>query len=360
MINLKDKIRTPRTSDPKTTDTWYHCYCDSCGQDRGYLCRIYASRLCRSCSGKRSHNNMSLETRQKMSKAKKGGTPWNKGQLGVSPETRRKMQDAKIGYIPHNKGKTMSLEQRIKLSCSVRKIDRGAFDKFQSTDSKRGRDLIQKLNLCEQCFKRDNYTCDIYQISGGTLNAHHKNSWTHFPKQKYDLKNLVCLSYDAHRVFHALYGNGKAALITEDQYEEFKKSIQDRMRFKQDLYLVAGVSASGKSWVSGQLQDKFNYVSYDHTPRYHHLYELLMHNDKPLLFDMSIGVSTFVKRCSHLFNIHLILIQESTEVIGARLLGRDDCMTHAVSRQVGQMKALIPRAEFVGTSLGVLRYLRDL
>ena len=55
----------------------------------------------------RKGSKMSEKTKRKISKAKKGQKPWNKGKIGVySKESKRKMSEAKKGQIPWNKGKT--------------------------------------------------------------------------------------------------------------------------------------------------------------------------------------------------------------------------------------------------------------
>jgi hypothetical protein len=358
MINLDDKIRKQRMSDCTKFDTQYRCYCDVCGKDRGYLSKRRANLLCRSCQGKVSHQNVTLETRKKMSDAKQNIIPWNKGKRGVTNATRQKMRDAKLRYTPYNKGKTMTLEQRIKLSCSSRDISVENFDNFKSSESKRGRDQITKLQLNIKCFQNANYTCDIYGTIGCSLHAHHKNSWVHFPEQRYDIKNLVCISKDAHKVFHSIYGNGKLKPITALQYDNFKAQIAAHRQRKQDLYLITGVSGSGKTHICQQLQDKFYYVSYDRIPRWRHIYELLMGNNQQLLFDISIGVSTFIKRYRHLFNIHLIIINEPESVIIQRLRKRNGNITDKLTKRIQRMQILAKNAEFTGTSLEVFNYLK--
>jgi group I intron endonuclease len=77
----------------------------------------------------------SPETKEKMSRAKKGQIPWNKGKVGVySQETLDNMSKAKENYTPWMKGKKMTEEQRKKLSdkAKLRTIIRGSNGRITS------------------------------------------------------------------------------------------------------------------------------------------------------------------------------------------------------------------------------------
>ncbi len=63
------------------------------------------------------------------------------------------------------------------------------------------------------------YTCEICKKHGGSLHAHHANSWNKYPDQRYDLKNGRCLCNKCHDLFHQIYGFGDN---TEIQFLEFK------------------------------------------------------------------------------------------------------------------------------------------
>ena len=164
----------------------------------------------------------------------------------------------------------------------------------------------------------------------------------------------MCLSKDAHDAFHKKYGRKNN---TKEQYEEFKKETQEKLKIKQDLYIVAGCPASGKSWVCNQLKDKFNYISYDNTSKTQCIQELIINNDKPLLFDPTIKVSTFIKRIKNRFNVHLIVIIEDEDTINQRMINRGGQITDTIKRRIKRMSNLSKQAEFSGTSDQVLKYL---
>jgi hypothetical protein len=218
MIKLDDTQK--KYIDSTHYRTLYRTYCDKCGLDRGYLTKDNAINhaMCRKCC----HYNMSTETREKMSKAKTGKTSGSKGYKHTA-EAKAKMSKAKLGKPAPMKGRYLTLEQRVKLSCVNRGIKVEDFNDFTTELSKVERNKLTSAKLHITCFERDDYTCLKCSIRGGTLNAHHLNSWKHFPEQRFDVNNLVTLCDPCHREFHKIYGNGKATPNTREQYLEFRK-----------------------------------------------------------------------------------------------------------------------------------------
>jgi hypothetical protein len=129
---------------------------------------------------------------------------------------------------------------------------------------------------------------------------------------------------------------------------------------KPVVYLVSGISGSGKSWVCEQLLDKFTYVSYDREQRRDHLDLLKATTGKPKLYDPSIKISTFIRRYSYLFDIRPVFIIENESVIRDRLEIRGGVFTDYAPRR---MKVIASRAAkygvFSGTSSEVLDYLKS-
>ncbi|MEM4726180.1 MAG: NUMOD3 domain-containing DNA-binding protein, partial [Nitrososphaerales archaeon] len=121
MIHLNDVIKIPISGSRYKTK--YKATCDKCGTDRGYLSKANALKpYCRKCCVR-----VTPESRRKMSAAKQGKAPWNKGKPEHRKEVREKLSLAKLGKAPPNKNKPMSYEQKIKLSCSARNIDLSEF-----------------------------------------------------------------------------------------------------------------------------------------------------------------------------------------------------------------------------------------
>jgi group I intron endonuclease len=127
---------------------------------------------------------------------------------------------------------------------------------------------------------------------------------------------------------------------------------------KPVVYLVCGVSGSGKSWVCNQLKDIANYVSFDDTPKSDHL-TLLKESALPALYDPTFKISTFIKRNLESFDIRPVFIIESEDVIRARLLNRGGSFSE---KTLNRMRAIDKRTVkygiFSGTSQEVLDYLK--
>lgn len=127
----------------------------------------------------------SEETKRKMSKVHKGHKH--------SEETKRKLSDV-------NKGKQRSKEIRRKISETLAGKYRGE----KSSQWRGGVSSTYLLNLTsrqwdrlrKQCYKRDNYTCQICGETKTLLHAHHIVPWR-FSKDD-SLENLITLCKSCH------------------------------------------------------------------------------------------------------------------------------------------------------------------
>lgn len=76
------------------------------------------------------------------------------------------------------------------------------------TDEERllNRDTTENINWRNAVYKRDGYTCQVCgDAKGGNLEAHHLNSYTDFPEERYDLSNGITLCKRCHGRFHHAY-----------------------------------------------------------------------------------------------------------------------------------------------------------
>jgi hypothetical protein len=336
-------------------EKYYKSTCPQCGLDKGYVRQSRVGQWCRKCNGERSgklrankpgpnlNRKFSAETIEKMSSAKLGKAPWNKGLKESRSSVIDKLSKAKIGSVPCNKGKAMELEQKIKLSCSNREIEIDDFDGFTTDDNKKDRNIFKSLGLSKQCFERDDFTCKKCNIKGVYLHAHHLNSFNKFPEQRFELANLISLCESCHDSFHDKYGKGDN---TEDQFTEF---------MKKEVYILTGAVASGKSWVAKQLTN-FNVIDSDLYKK-GDLVELVASAPKPLLA-LTIGVSTFIKNNPQ-FTYKLIVIQETENTINARMIGRGGKVTDTIKRRIKRMQSLAKQAIFTGSSSEVLQFLKQ-
>ncbi len=69
----------------------------------------------------------------------------------------------------------------------------------------------------KEVFKADNYTCNKCGQRGGSLAAHHLNSFTTHKELRFDLNNGVTLCKECHNNFHSIYG--KIGFTEEDYYK---------------------------------------------------------------------------------------------------------------------------------------------
>jgi len=92
-----------------------------------------------------------------------------------------------------------NLEARILISCRRLGIDRDEWVDFASGNdryyySKKYRDWRNSV------FQRDNYTCQICNVIGGKLNAHHIYKVSMYPELIFEINNGITLCYNCH--FH--------------------------------------------------------------------------------------------------------------------------------------------------------------
>lgn len=81
------------------------------------------------------------------------------------------------------------------------------------------RDTAENIKWRESVYERDEYTCQVCgDARGGNLEAHHLNSYTDYPDERYDLANGITLCVTCHHAFHRLYTYRHN---TREQFEEW-------------------------------------------------------------------------------------------------------------------------------------------
>jgi 5-methylcytosine-specific restriction endonuclease McrA len=186
-------------------------FCPKCGTDKGFLITKKVrgispeERICKKCR---------IAT---ISEKQKGRIPWNKG-VPLKEETKVKLRNCNLGKPSPTKGKTLSIETRKKLSCHNRGISINEFKDFTTPLNELERVKIKKSSLRQECFKKNNFTCQKCKIKGLKLNAHHINSFHRFIDLRFELSNLACLCADCHNMFHLIFGKKDN---TEEQFIDF-------------------------------------------------------------------------------------------------------------------------------------------
>lgn len=130
------------------------------------------------------------EAKEKMRKYRIGkpttlGTkrPYQIGEKNVSnrPEVKKKISESKKGSLnPNWKGGISPKNIMIRVSPEM---------KFWK----------------KECFKRDNFTCQKCNISGGSLQVHHINNFADFSELRFDIENGITLCKICHSSFHKIY-----------------------------------------------------------------------------------------------------------------------------------------------------------
>lgn len=340
-------------------ELYYKAQCPVCFKDRGHVRKSRVNQLCQACSGRKTGlgnkgkigpnlgKKFSEITKNKMSAVKQGLSPWNKGKKETRQEVLFKISAAKTGKTAHNKGRPLTLEQRIKLSCAEQKIAETDFKGFLQPQNKRQRDTFYSQKIHTLCFERDNWTCRSCNKRGGKLNAHHANSWKHFPEQRLLLDNVVTLCRTCHELFHRTYGNGKHKPNTREQFDAF---LTKRLR---EVYVITGAPGAGKSWVLSRLNN-FDVIDTD-SVRVDQWRKTIDSVNKPII-SITVKVSTFIKNNPDL-SFKLVVIDEPLEVLEQRVLLRGGTITPTLKKRRNRMKSLAKGAVFSGTSEQVLAFL---
>ena len=103
---------------------------------------------------------------------------------------------------------------------SARKRDKSPLWRCDKTDKERfeNRNYLEYREWRKAVFERDDYVCQKCGERGGTLNAHHIESYNSNKDLRTALDNGVTLCKKHHNDFHHIYGRGNN---TREQVEEF-------------------------------------------------------------------------------------------------------------------------------------------
>ena len=104
-------------------------------------------------------------------------------------------------YIHPFSGQHLSLETKIKQSCSLRGIELDQFDDFISPIRAIFYRSEENKHWRKSIFERDNYICQECGIRGGNLNVHHILPYRDWKEPEYSLNidNGITLCVDCHR-----------------------------------------------------------------------------------------------------------------------------------------------------------------
>ena len=131
------------------------------------------------------------------------------------------------------------------------------------------------------------------------------------------------------------------------------------------IYLVCGVSGSGKTWVCSQLKDKFTYVPHDafFYSINHALVKASRASDKPLITEVPFGERPLRESLERIgFKVVPIFVIERPDVVAARYMMREKkpIQKSAYSRAATISSRATEWKAKAGTSADILQYLQDL
>ena len=157
----------------------------------------------------------SLLSRKKMSIAKLGNIPWNKGTKGVvkawnkgiktnlpswmtgkkhTEESKQKNRNKHLGKPSWNKGKSNYWSIGDK-NCNWK----GGVSKLNKTLRQLAMETIDYKLWRSSVFERDNYTCIECKQHGIKLEADHIKPWIDFPELRYKVDNGRTLCKECHK-----------------------------------------------------------------------------------------------------------------------------------------------------------------
>lgn len=148
--------------------------------------------------------NMSLpEVREKMSIAKLGKTPWNKG---IKMWEDKEHPRGTLGMIGINLGRKASLEtlEKLRLSHIGKKYPEITGEKHWNwKGGKTGKnEALRKSadykNWRIAVFERDFYTCQLCNKKGGLLHADHIKPFAYYPELRFSVENGRTLCKKCH------------------------------------------------------------------------------------------------------------------------------------------------------------------
>ena len=123
------------------------------------------------------------------------------------------------------------------------------------------------------------------------------------------------------------------------------------------VYLLCGVSGSGKSWVANQLTG-FTYIPYDQTPK-KQVVDAIKKAQSPILFDPPVLISTFIRKNDKIFDFRVVVIMGDFLQVKQQIIDRGGKITPGLYRRWKRMKQISATyGTFTGDSTEALKYLR--
>ena len=191
----------------------YKRICKGCGRIQ-WVRKELLGKMCRSCAMRIAKRHISEETRKKMSEARKGKEPWNKGKK-LSKEYKKKLSEAHKGKPTWSTFHKEELRKRMKENNPMKNPEVLEKRKGENHHNWKGGITPQRIKWKNSLkgkkwrmavFQRDNFTCQKCGQRGGRLNAHHIYNWSQNKELRECIENGITLCEKCHIEFHKKYG----------------------------------------------------------------------------------------------------------------------------------------------------------
>lgn len=187
------------------------------------LSKLRAGQLCRGCAHERSGEKRRYQINEVRKMFEDGGCEL------LSAEYRNNKQ--KLGYIcscgnkseialaKFNSGQRCSACKKKKISEAHRGSKSHLWDHSKTAEDRiRDRKYPEYYKWRSDVFERDDYTCQCCGERGGTINAHHIESYAREKELRVDLDNGVTLCESCHKEYHRNFYRNDA---DEESFREF-------------------------------------------------------------------------------------------------------------------------------------------
>ena len=160
------------------------------------------------------------EWKKKISSAKKGQVPWNKGKK--MPSWWSHWCKGRTGKNHHGYGKPLSEKTKLKISLAQRGAKNHNWKGGVSKSRINKKYLIWRMGV----LAKDHYSCQKCNAKGGkygSLQSHHIENYSANKKLRYEATNGITFCMKCHIKFHRLYGKNNNNLEQILQYIEKQK-----------------------------------------------------------------------------------------------------------------------------------------
>lgn len=191
----------------------YNRKCNECGKDYKGVGKNYCSTQC-------AHNSKTFKDNMSIVKKKNPTKYWLGKKRNI--KDRKKMSLARIGVSPWNKGKNIQINtgrthfkkgNHYSPTTEFQKGGEGIkgerhwnWQGGKTPKNKLIRESVEFELWRQAVFARDEWTCKKCRFPGRKLNSHHIKNFAQYPELRFAIDNGITLCKEHHQDFHKIYG----------------------------------------------------------------------------------------------------------------------------------------------------------